>query len=446
MVCPMGRREKPQAARPRRRSAGLFAALSVPNFRLYFTGQAISLVGTWMQSVALVWLVLEITGSGTLLGLVVAAQFLPVLLLGAYAGLVVDRLNKRRLLLATQTAMALLALLLGMLTVTHTVQLWMIFVIAALFGCVNSLDNPTRQSFVMEMVGGIRVQNAVSLNSAMVNGSRAVGPAVAGGLIATVGVGVCFLVNAASFIAVLIALSVMRVSELCPTEPVPREGGQLREGLRYVRRTVGLLVPLLMMALIGTLAYEFQVVLPLLARITLHGDAETYGFMTAAMAAGAVAGGLYVATRDSTGLLPLTVAAAGFGATIFAAAIAPSLTVELVVLPIVGFASTTFLATGNSTLQLTSDPRLRGRVMALWSVTFLGSTPIGGPIVGAISEYVGPRYGLAIGGVACLLAASIGVAALGRVPPSKRYAPRPDEAELPLGIPEPRTQETQLSP
>ena len=224
-----------RAGSPRRRS-DLFAALAVPNFRLYFTGQAISLTGTWMQSVALVWLVLEITGSGTLLGLVVAAQFLPVLLLGAYAGLVADRLDKRRLLLATQSSLALLALLLGLLTVTHTVQLWMVFVLAALFGCVNSLDNPARQSFVMEMVGGGRVQNAVGLNSVMVAASRAVGPAVAGGLIATVGVGICFLINAASFVAVLIALSLMRVGELRPTEPVARERGQLREGLRYVRR------------------------------------------------------------------------------------------------------------------------------------------------------------------------------------------------------------------
>ena len=238
----------------------------------------------------------------------------------------------------------------------------------------------------------------------------------------------------------------MRVADLRPTEPVPRERGQLREGLRYVRRTVGLLVPLLMMALIGTLAYEFQVALPLLARVSLHGGAETYGFMTAAMAIGAVAGGLYVATRKRTGLLPLTVAAACFGVAIFAAALAPSLPVELVVLPVVGFASTSFLATGNSTLQLSSEPRLRGRVMALWSVTFLGSTPIGGPIIGAVGEYVGPRWALAIGGVACLLAATIGALALNRVPAADRYAPRPDESELPPGTPEPRTQETLLSP
>lgn len=395
----------------------------------------------------MVWLVLELSGSGTLLGVVVAVQFLPVLLLGAYAGLVVDRLGKRRLLLGTQSALGLLALAIGVLTVTGITRLWMVFVFAVIFGCVNALDNPARQAFVTEMVGGSRLQNAVSLNSAMVNASRAVGPAVAGGLIATVGVGVCFLVNAASFLAVLVALALMKVGELRPSKPVPRRQGQLREGFRYVRGTVGLLMPLLMMALIGTFAYEFQVVLPLLARTTLHGGAETFGFMTAAMGLGAVAGGLYVASRESTGLLPLTYAAAGFGVTILAAALAPTLTVELIVLVVAGFASTSFLATGNSTLQLTSDASHRGRVMALWSVTFLGSTPIGGPIVGAVAEYIGPRFGLALGGFACLAAAALGAAALRRVPPSARFAPRPPDTatlSLPTGIREPPTLETEL--
>lgn len=437
----------PQGGGSGDRIARLFAALGVRNFRLYFTGQAISLVGTWMQSVGLVWLVLELSGSGTLLGIVVAVQFLPVLLLGAYAGLVVDRLGKRRLLFGTQSALGLLALVLGVLTVTGITQLWMVFVFAAMFGCVNSLDNPGRQAFVAEMVGPSRLQNAVSLNSAMVNASRAVGPAIAGGLIATVGVGICFLVNAASFLAVLVALALMRVGELRPGERVPRRPGQLRAGFRYVRRTVGLLVPLLMMALIGTLAYEFQVVLPLFARVTLHGGAETFGFMTAAMGFGAIGGGLYVASRESTGLLPLTFAAAGFGVTIFAAALAQSLPVELVALVIAGFASTSFLATGNSTLQLTSDASYRGRVMALWSVTFLGSTPIGGPIVGAVSEHLGPRAGLALGGVACLAAAALGAAALRRMAPSERFAPRPPDTAtlvLPVGVAEPPTVETEL--
>ena len=246
--------------------AGTFASLRVRNYRLYFAGQAISLTGTWMQSVALSWLVFELTHSGTAIGLVLAAQFLPVLALGAYGGLIADRVAKRPLLMGTQTALASLALLLGVLSATHTIELWMVFAVAALIGTVTAVDNPTRQTFVMEIVGGGRVQNAVSLNSVVTNASRAVGPAIAGALIASVGVAVCFL--------------------------------------------AGLLVPLLMMALIGTLAYEFPVVRPLLAHQTLYGGARTFGFLSCAMGAGAVAGGLVVAVLAITGLQPLTTAAA----------------------------------------------------------------------------------------------------------------------------------------
>jgi MFS family permease len=404
--------------------ARTFAALRVRNYRLYFAGQAISLVGTWMQSVALSWLVFELTHSGTTIGLVLAAEFLPVLALGAYGGLIADRVPKRPLLIGTQTALASLATFLGLLVVTHTVALWMVFVIAALLGVVLAVDNPARQTFVMEMVGNRRVQNAVSLNSVLTNTSRAVGPAVAGGLIALVGVGVCFLANAVSFVAVLVALAMMRPEELHPSERAGRARGQLRAGFHYVRSTRGLLVPLLMMALIGTLAYEFPVVLPLLAHQSLHGGAETFGFLTSTMGAGAVAGGLLVATLEITGLQPLTAAAGLFGVAIIAAAAAPTLATELAALVLVGAASTVFMATGNSTLQLTSDPSFRGRVMALWSVTFSGSTPIGGPIVGAVCEFVSPRAGLGLGAVACLLAAAIGAMAVTRMPPGERRHPQ----------------------
>ena len=402
-----------------------FAALHVRNYRLYFAGQGVSLVGTWMQSVALSWLAFELSHSGTVIGLVLAMQFLPVLLFGAYGGLIADRTAKRPLLIATQTALGSLALLLGVLTVTHAVRLWMVFVIAGLLGTVQAADAPTRQTFVMEMVGGERVQNAVSLNSVLTNASRAVGPAIAGGAIATVGVGVCFLANAVSFLAVLAALALIRTGELHPAPPVAHEPGQLRAGFHYVRTTAGLLVPLVMMALIGTLAYEFPVVLPLLAHQTLHGGADVFGFLTSAMGAGAVAGGLVIATVGITGLAPLTVAALGFGLAILAAAIVPTLATELIALVLVGAASTAFMATGNSTLQLTSDPSFRGRVMALWSVTFQGSTPIGGPIIGAVSEYASPRFGLALGALACVVAAAVGASVLRRAPPGERHAPQP---------------------
>lgn len=409
----------------------VFAALAVRNFRLYIAGQAVSLVGTWMQTVGLSWLVLQLTGSGTLLGLATATQFLPVLLFGPYGGLVADRVDKRRLLLGTQSAFGLLALLLGLLTVTHVVRVWMVFVLAAALGMVTCVDQPGRQSFVPEMVGRDRVQNAVSLNSVLTNASRAVGPAVAGLFIATTGVGVCFLANAVSFAAVLAALARIQPRALHPVPPAGREGGQIRQGLQYVRGNRGLLVPLLMMGLVGTFAYEFQVALPLLARISLHGGASTYGFLTAAMGAGAVAGGLVVAGVSRTGLLVFTMAAAGFGMAILAAALVPSVLGELAALAVVGFFSTAFMATGNTTLQLTSDPRFRGRVMALWSVTFSGSTPVGGPLVGVVADGLGPRYGLGLGAVACGAASIIGVLAVRRMPPAERHARRPRELDWP---------------
>ena len=248
----------------------------------------------------------------------------------------------------------------------------------------------------------------------LVNTARAVGPAMAGILIATTGTGICFLINAASYVAVVFALASMDTGELHPTDSAGRAPGQVRQGLTYVAHTSELLVPLMMLALIGTLAYEFQVVLPLLARGPLEGGPGTYGLLTSAMGAGAIVGGLVVAGHGRTGLRPLTVAAALFGAAILATAAAPSVAVALVALTVVGATSVTFLAVGNTTLQLTSDPRFRGRVMALWTVAFLGSTPIGAPIIGWVSEQISPRGGLVVGGVACLVAAGVGAIALAR--------------------------------
>jgi MFS family permease len=426
----------PAAAAPPR--AGLrrtFAALALPNFRRYFAGQSVSLTGTWMQRIAQSWLVLELSHSGTVLGLVVAAQTLPVLALGPYGGLIADRMDKRTLLLFTQATMGVLALVLGLLTLTHAVRLWMVFLLAAGLGSVTAADSPTRQTFVHEMAGPERLANAVTLNTIMVNASRAIGPAVAGVLIATAGTGVCFLVNAASFAAVLVALGLIRTAELHRAALVTREPGQLRAGLRYVRTTPALLVPLLMMALVGTLAYEFQVVLPLLARVSLGGGAETYGFLSAAMGAGAVAGGLVVATLAVSGLSRLTLATAAFGAAILAAAVVPSFPAEMAAMALTGAGSTAFISVGAATLQLTSDPQFRGRVMALWSVTFLGSTPIGGPLVGLVAQYLSPRYALGLGALACLAAAGTGLAGLRRLPPGERRAAQQRSAQD--GIPGP---------
>ncbi len=392
-----------------------FASLRNPNYRTFFTGQAVSLIGTWMQSIAQSWLVLELTGSGTALGLVVALQTLPILLLGPYGGVVADRLDKRRLMMGLQSMMGVLALVLGTLTITGEVRLWHVYVLAFMLGLNNCFENPARQSFVLEMVGPKDLRNAVSLNSVLVNSARAVGPAIAGIIIATGGLGVCFLLNALSFIAVVTSLWRLDVSRLQPSVPTGRARGQLREGFAYVRRTPVLAIPLLMMGLVGCLAYEFQVVLPVLADRTFHGDARTYGFMTGAMGVGAVIGGLYVAARGTTGLRSLVRSTAIFGVVIAGAALAPNFALELVAMALVGAASVAVLSMGNSTLQLEAAPHMRGRVMALWAVAFLGSTPIGGPIAGAVSEQFGGRAGLLLGAAACLVAAALGAVAAQRL-------------------------------
>jgi len=389
-----------------------FAALSIPNFRRYYAGQAVSLAGTWMQMTAQAWLVLTLTRSSTALGVVIALQTLPVLVLGPYGGVIADRVDKRRLMVALQSAMGVQALILGVLTVTGVVRIWEIAALAALLGLNNAFENPARQSFMLEMVGPEHLRNAVSLNSVLVNGARVVGPAVGGILIATVGVGICFLLNAASFAAVVGSLIAMDRTALRPSTPAPRAKGQLREGLRYVRRTPELAVPLLMMGLAGCLTYEFQVTLPVMASRGLHAGATGFGFMTAAMGLGAVLGGLLVAARGKTGLRPLTIAATGFGGALVLATLAPSLPLELAALALVGWGSISFMSMGNSTLQLTAAPDMRGRVMSLWFVAFQGSTPIGGPVVGWLMSVAGARSGLGLAAVTCFVVALGGVAAL----------------------------------
>ena len=406
-----------------------FSSLAVPNYRRYFTGQAISLIGTWMQTTAQAWLVLTLTNSATDLGLVVALQTLPVLLLGPYGGVIADRVDKRRLMIVLQSLMGVQALVLGLLTLTHRVTFTDVCVLAVVLGLNNCFENPSRQAFVLEMVGPSDLRNAVSLNSTLVNAARAVGPAVAGLLIASVGTGWCFMINAVSFVAVVTSLTTMDRTTLQPAPPTARGRGQLREGFRYVARTPELAVPLLMMGLVGMLAYEFQVTLPVAAKQVFHGGAEVYGVMTAAMGIGAVVGGLMTAARGKTGLRAMVMASTVFGVVITFAALAPVLAAEFVALAMVGYASVSFLSMGNSTLQLATDPQMRGRVMALWSVAFLGSTPIGGPAIGWVTEQDGARVGLGVGAASCFVAAGLGAIAVRRL--RNRAAAREREADSP---------------
>jgi MFS family permease len=392
-----------------------FSALRVRNFRLYFTGQIVSVSGAWMQRVAQAWLVLDLTGSGTAVGGVTALQFLPLLIAAPFGGVVADRVDKRRLLFITQSLAGLTAATLGLLVLTDRVELWMVYALAFVLGVVGSFDNPARQAFVMEMVGRERITNAVALNSVMVNAARILGPAVAGVLIVTVGIAACFLLNAASYLALLTALALMRARELDRAERQPRRRGQLREGFTYAADEPLLRTTLVMMAVIGIFAYEFEVSLPLLARFTFGGDADTFGLMFTAMGVGAVAGGLHTATRTDRTPASLARIAAVFGASIFAAAVAPALWMAVAALVVVGAAGTSFLAFSNAVLQLRARPEMRARVLALRAVAFLGMRPIGGPIVGAIGEYVGPRYGVGVGALATLLIAVWAGRALTRI-------------------------------
>ena len=404
-------------------SAGAFArrtfsALANRNYRLFFFGQVVSVSGTWMQSVGQAWLVLKLTNSGTALGLVIALQTLPVLLGGLWGGVVADRFNKRRVLVVTQVAAGLLAAALGVLTLTGVVQLWMVAVLAFGLGAVNMVDIPTRQAFVLEMVGREHLVNAISLNSVVMNGARIIGPAIAAVLIGTVGIAPCFLGNAVSYIAVVAALVAIRERDLHRGTPPVRAPGQLLAGFRYVWRTPELRTPLLTMAVVGTFAYEFQVTLPLLARFTFHAGAPGYGAMSSFMGAGAVVGGLVTAAMGRASGRRLAIATAAFGILILGSAVAPSLPVELVLITITGATSIFFAAMANTTIQLATAPQMRGRVMALYSIAFMGSTPIGGPIVGFIGQAVDPRAGLALGGLAALVAAILAWRSLSNLRPT----------------------------
>jgi MFS family permease len=394
-----------------------FDSLAVPNYRRYFVGQIVSLSGNWMQSVATIWLVLSLTGSGLAVGMTTALEFLPILLLGAWGGLLADRIPKRRLLIVTQALMAIPALALLAVTATGVAAPWMVFLAVLARGAVNAVDNPTRQSFVIEMVGAGRLVNAVSLNSVIVQAARIVGPAVAGVTIAVFGVAPCFALNALTFVAMIVALWGMDPTGLHAAPTVAREPGAIRAALRYVRRSPELAVPLGLMALVGTLGFNFQVVLPLLAKFSFDGGPGAYAALISAMGVGSIVGALVNGAHGHTGPRLIAGGALAFGASALLAAAMPSLAFEIPVLALLGASAVTFAATINSTLQLAVSPQMRGRVMALYSVVFLGSTPIGGPLAGWLSEAYDPRVALllaAISGFSAAWAARAGFERLKR--------------------------------
>lgn len=365
------------AAGLRHRAVRTWPALGVPDYRRFFAGQLVSVAGTWMQAVAQAWLVLQLTDSGLWLGAVTAAQALPVLVVGAWAGVVADRVDKRVLLIRLQVVAGLLALLLGLATLTGVVELWMVLVLAVGLGLVNAFDVPARQALVPELVGDDLVARALGLNSVIVHGARLVGPLLAAAVIATAGLAACFLLNAASYLAAVIALSGMahRHRGVAPAADDP--GAGLRSGLRAVAGEPALLVPLLVMAVVGTLTYEFQVTLPLVARFVHGTGPEGYSLLLSAMSVGAVLGGAVAASRNRASHRGVARRAVVLGVLVLAVAAAPSLWLTVVLLPFVGAASVAFLTGANATLQASAPPGLRGRVMALYAVAFLGTTPVG---------------------------------------------------------------------
>ncbi|HVM08332.1 MAG TPA: MFS transporter [Acidimicrobiales bacterium] len=379
-----------------------FRSLGIRNFRLFFIGQAISQIGTWMRMVAMALLVLHITDSGVAVGLMTAFQFLPVLLLGAWAGLVADRSDKRKLLLIVQTALMGQSFALAALAFMDRPPVLALYAVALAGGVATAFDNPARRSFVVEMVPEANVQNAVALNTAMMTGSRIFGPALAGVLITTVGYGWAFLADGLSYIAVLAGLWMMRPAELRPAPPAIRGKGQVREGLRYTRATPDLWISLVMMAVIGTLAFNFSVTFPLFVTRALDGDEQLFTLLFSVVSIGSVAGSLWAARRESVELRQVVVAAFLFGAAMLLLAGSPGIALAFPFAVLVGLGSIIFMTSSTALLQLRADPSMRGRVLALQAMVFLGSTPVGGPIVGWVSEVFGARMGLVVGGVACI--------------------------------------------
>jgi MFS family permease len=385
------------------------------NFRLFFAGQAVSVTGTWVQYVASSWLVLQLTGSGVALGVVTALSFAPILLFGAWAGVLADRHDKRRILLWSQTAFAVLALALWALVASDVVELWMVYALSFLQGVVTAVDNPARHSFFAEMVDAEHLTNAVSLNSAVMTGTRIVGPAVAGLLIAGAGLEVCFLVNGVSFLAVIASLLAMRQEDLHRIR-APRGPGALREGMRYVWATPELRTPLIVSAVIFTFSFNVSVLMPLMAEDVFLGDAGTLGALLSFMGIGSLVGALAMARGATPNPTRLMTAAAALGLVSVVAAVMPNLGAELAVLVVLGLVSIVFMITANTTLQLTSRPEMRGRVMALYSVVFLGGTPVGAPLAGWTAEWFGPRWAFAVGGLVALAVGIAGLRTLRRSP------------------------------
>jgi MFS family permease len=399
-----------------------FRSLHVRNFRLFFGGQLISQVGNWLTLVAQTLLVLKLTDSGIALGALAAAQFGPVLLLGPWAGLVADRSDKRRLLLIVQTLAMLQSFTLAALAFSGNPPVWSIYLVAIFGGCTIAFDNPARRAFVVEMVPEDDVHNAVSLNSALMTSARVFGPALAGLLVATVGFGWCFLTDGLSYLAVLLGLYMMRSEELRPAPVTPKKKHQVRDGLKYAHSLPQLFVPLVMMAVVGTLSYNFQTIFPLFTTRDLGGTGTTFTILFSVVSVGALIGALGTARRTSISVRSVAVASLGYGVAMAMMAFVPNQLSAYVVGILLGVTSIAFLTASTSIVQVESAPEMRGRVLALQAMLFLGSTPVGGPIVGWVSQQFGARWAIGLGAVAALGAGAWGMVRARRAAEAKPLA------------------------
>jgi MFS family permease len=421
------------ARRPARGWPSPLRSLAIRNYRLYFFGQLISLTGTWAQWIAQDWLVLQLTNSGTVLGIVTALQFAPSLLLSLYGGALADRGDKRKLMLCTQSGLGLAALVLGVLDVSGVVALWHVLVLAAIVGVFSALDAPIRQAFVVEMVGPAEVPNAVALNSMSFNLARIFGPAIAGLVISVFGTGWAFLGNAASSVAVLAGLALMRRADLSVSDPVRRQPGQYRAAVRYVRKRSDLMLPMLLMFIIGTFGMNYQISIALVAKQVFHRGADSYGLLSTMLAIGATLGALGATTRRSRPTrLFLIAAAVAFSLAELLAGLMPSFGLTAVALIPAGFTMITMAQSANATVQLGVDPTMRGRVMGLYILCFMGGTPVGAPIVGWVAQLFGPRWGMLGGGLICLVATLLVAGYLAR---HRQAGPARREDRLPVPDP-----------
>jgi len=383
--------------------SSMFSSMSNVNYRLFMIGQGFSMAGTAMQAVAQSWLVLKLTGSGTALGLVVTLQYLPVLLFGGHAGVLLDRVDRRRLLLIVQVVGGGQAAALGILVITGSIQLPAVYGFAVVLGFINCIEQPLRQTFIFDVVEGENVSNAISLSMALGNISKFVGPALAGVVIGAFGLGPCFFLNSASFVAMIITLVLMRIPGAGQRSGLAPAAGQFSQGLRYVRSSPGLLGPLVVLALMFGLSWQFEVLLPLLARFSFHGGAGMYGSMSSAVALGCLVGGLLMASLPAVDDRMIMWSLVALAAGQFALAVTPWYPVCLIILACSGAAGITAAGVCNALLQVRSSPEMRGRIMGLYAIAIIGTRPIGGPLVGSIAQHTTPRWCLMVCGAVVLL-------------------------------------------